>query len=69
MGIYSKHRIPYFWLVDPTNKTLEVFKLESGKWTVSGWYAENDKVRAEPFQEIEIDLANLWLKGQPKQSD
>jgi len=25
--------------------------------------AENDKVRAEPFQDVEIDLGNLWLEG------
>jgi len=66
MGTYAKHRIPYFWLVDPINKTLEVFNLESGKWTFAGGFAEYAKVRVEPFQEIEIDLANLWLEGQPK---
>ncbi len=69
IGTYAKHRIPYFWLVDPVAKILEVFKLESGRWTVAGAYAENEKVRAEPFQEIEIDLANLWLEGKPKRSE
>jgi len=61
MPIYAQHRVPYLWLVDPTNKTLEVFKLESGKWSVFGAFAENDKMRAEPFEEVEIDLTNLWL--------
>ena len=69
MGIYAKHRIPYFWLIDPINKTLEVLRLESGRWVIIGTSAENAKVRAEPFQEIEIDLANLWLEGQTKQPE
>jgi len=63
---YARHRIPYFWLLDPRNKTLDVFRLEAGKWIPIGVYAEADKVRAEPFQEIEIDLGNLWLEEQPQ---
>jgi len=65
---YAKHRIPYFWLIDPRDRLLQVFKLESGRWVTLEDYAEDDKVRAEPFQEIEIDLAKLWLKTQPKPS-
>ena len=61
MAKYLKFDVQYVWLIDPSNKTLEVFRAESGRWVVLGVYAENDKVRAEPFQEIEIDLAGLWL--------
>ncbi len=60
--IYGQHGVPYLWLIDPLARTLDVFRLESGKWVVAGCYVEDDKVRAEPFQEVEIDLANLWLK-------
>ena len=45
MGTYARHRIGYFWLVDPINKTLEVLRLESGRWIISGTYAEDNKVR------------------------
>jgi hypothetical protein len=27
-----------------------------------GAFEENDQVRAEPFQEVEIDIGNLWLE-------
>lgn len=66
---YAKHRIPYFWLIDPRDRLLQVFKLESGRWVILGDYAEDDKVRAEPFHEIEIDMAKLWLRTQPKPSE
>ena len=66
--VYAKHKIPYFWLIDPRNKTLDVFRLESGRWISLGVYAENDKVRAEPFQETEIDLSALWLENQLRKS-
>lgn len=63
MGIYAQHRVPYFWIIDPANNTLEVLKNEAGQWLIIGTYAEDDKVRAEPFQEIEIDLSFLWLEN------
>jgi Uma2 family endonuclease len=60
--IYGSHGVGHLWLINPLDKTLDVFRLESGKWVVAGFYSENDKVRAEPFQEVEIDLGNLWME-------
>ncbi|MHC1724681.1 MAG: Uma2 family endonuclease [Syntrophobacteraceae bacterium] len=61
MPIYARNGVKHFWLIDPIARSLDVFRLESGKWTVAGFYSEDDKARPEPFQEIEIDLMNLWL--------
>jgi Uma2 family endonuclease len=66
MRIFAAYNVPYAWIVDPMLMILEVFKLESGNWVVRGLYAENEKVRAEPFEELEIDLRNLWLEGSPR---
>ncbi len=60
MPIYARHEIPYLWLIDPAAKTLDVFRLLSGQWVMAGTYVGNDKVRAEPFLEIEIELGNFW---------
>jgi hypothetical protein len=40
---------------------LDVLRLELGRWVVAGVYAEDDRVRAEPFQEVEIELGGLWM--------
>jgi hypothetical protein len=40
---------------------MDTFRLESGGWRLPASFSENDKVREEPFQDIEIDLGNLWL--------
>ncbi|MGA7874638.1 MAG: Uma2 family endonuclease [Desulfoferrobacter sp.] len=61
MPIYAQYKVHYAWLVDPLEKTLEVFRLQEGMWAVAGLYGEGDKVKAEPFEEIEIDLNDLWL--------
>ncbi len=60
MPIYSEFGVSRVWLVDPAAKTLEVFKLVSGHWMLVQTAGEDQKVRAEPFQEVEIDLNNLW---------
>ncbi|MGO9417464.1 MAG: hypothetical protein ACLP51_20280 [Syntrophobacteraceae bacterium] len=41
--------------------TMDAFRLESGGWFLLGSYAENDKVRAGPFQEIETNPGDLWI--------
>ena len=63
MPLYGQYGVPHFWLIDPVAKTLEVFRLESGRWSLLGAFSEDEKVRVEPFQEIEIDLSVLWLEG------
>lgn len=63
MGIYrGSPEVQHVWLVDPLNKTLEVVgRQEGGVWGTVSFFAENDKVRAEPFPEAEFDLPGLWL--------
>lgn len=61
MPVYAKHQVGYAWLIDPIAKTLDVFKrLVSGGWELMGSFADDDRVVAEPFLEIEIDLGGLW---------
>lgn len=63
MSIYGDHGVPHVWLVDPVAKTLEVFGLEPSKgWLTLGLYAENQAIRAEPFQDAEIALEHLWME-------
>ena len=62
LPIYAKHGVSHLWLIDPDVKTLDVFRLESGKWLFLGTSAENDCIRAEPFLDIEIALGDLWLE-------
>jgi len=58
---YAKDGVPYVWLLDPLLQTLEVLRLENDRWIVAGNYGGDDKVRAEPFDAVELNLAVLWL--------
>lgn len=60
LPIYAAAGIGHAWLVDPIVKTLEVFKREGPRWTLLGTFAGDARVRAEPFEVIELELAALW---------
>ena len=60
MPIYARQGVRHFWLVDPIAKTLEVYENDHLNWKLLRTYANDDKVRAAPFDAIEIDLAVLW---------
>jgi Uma2 family endonuclease len=58
--IYRREGVSHLWLCDPRIKTLEVYRLEGGRWTELDTFEGDAKVRAEPFDAIEIDLARIW---------
>jgi Uma2 family endonuclease len=60
LAIYAREGVAHAWLVDPLAQTLEVLRLEDGRWTILATHAGPEVVRAEPFDEIELDLGALW---------
>jgi Uma2 family endonuclease len=58
--IYAREGVQFLWFIDPLERTLEVFGLEKGGWLVRGAWSDTDKVRAAPFDAIELDLSLLW---------
>lgn len=60
MPLYAQQGVKYVWMIDPIAKSLEVYENEHGRWVVVHTYMNDDKVRAVPFDAIEIDLSILW---------
>jgi Uma2 family endonuclease len=60
LSVYAREQVAHIWLIDPLARTLEVLRLENGRWTILATHAGSEVVRAEPFADIEIDLAALW---------
>jgi hypothetical protein len=48
--------------VDPIAQTLEVCRLETGRWVQFGAWIGEAKVRAEPFESFELELAAHWAR-------
>lgn len=58
--IYRREGVGHYWLLDPRDKTLEVYRLVDGRWLEVDTYEGDAVVRAEPFDAVELDLALLW---------
>lgn len=62
MDAYRRHHVEWAWLVDPIAESVEVYTLSSGRWMVEGTFGGDDHVRMPPFEQIEIDLSEWWLR-------
>jgi Uma2 family endonuclease len=60
LPIYAAHGVRHVWVVNPLQQTLEVLRIHDGKWLTLAVHCDDAKVRAEPFDAIELDLADLW---------
>ena len=58
---YAREQVGHAWLIDPVARTLEVLRLEAGRWVIARPTPGDVTVRAEPFAGIEIALADLWV--------
>jgi Uma2 family endonuclease len=60
LPIYARERVSHAWLVDPLERTLEVLRLEGGRWSIVGTFVDEETVHAEPFDSLALDLSILW---------
>ncbi len=60
MPLYARHEVRHLWLLEPVLQTLEVYRLHTDGWFLAGAFGADAKVRAEPFDAMEIDLTLIW---------
>jgi Uma2 family endonuclease len=60
MRIYRREGVGHTWLINPATRTLEVYRLETGRWVLLDTFENDALVRAEPFEAIELALGVLW---------
>lgn len=60
LEIYAREEVRHAWLLDPADRTLEVLRLESGRWTRLAFHKDDATLRGEPFDAIELSLSSLW---------
>lgn len=58
--IYRREAVRHYWIVDPRDRTLEVYRLDNSRWNELDTHEGDAVVRAEPFDAIELDLSVLW---------
>ena len=61
MPLYAKYEVCFLWLVDPRSRTLESYELIQERWSMTGVFKDAEKVRVSPFDEIDVNLSELWV--------
>ncbi|WP_437869884.1 Uma2 family endonuclease [Sorangium sp. So ce363] len=61
MPIYAREGVRHAWLVDPIQRTLEVYVLGADRrWGPAVVHRDAARVRVAPFDAVELDLSVLW---------
>jgi Uma2 family endonuclease len=60
LPIYARSRVPHAWLINPAQRLLEVLRHSPDGWLTVTVARDDQRVRAEPFDAIELDLSALW---------
>jgi Uma2 family endonuclease len=60
LPVYGREGVRHVWLMDPEARTLEVFRLEGSRYVLLVTHTGLARIRAEPFEALELDLSFLW---------
>ena len=61
MRVYAREGVRWLWLANPILKTLEVYEQVEGRWVLLASHAGDERIRAVPFDAVELSLARWWI--------
>lgn len=62
LPVYAREGVDYVWFIDPLEQWLEILQLDDRSYRIVGNHFADEKVRAAPFDAIELDLTVLWAR-------
>lgn len=60
LPVYGREGVSWAWFINSSTRSIEIFKRNEDQWTLLAGLVGEDKVRAEPFDAIELDMSLLW---------
>ena len=63
LPIYHREGVCHAWVIDPLERTLEVFHRSRRGWQLAESHAGKSVVHATPFESVALELSALWLPG------
>lgn len=58
--LYLNAGVPFYWILDVHERTLEAFAAKDGAWSRLGAWTDGARPRIPPFDAIEIDVEGLF---------
>jgi len=62
-ALYEEAGVREYWIVNPDDALVHVFRLTDGKFRLDGTYSAEDTVKIGIFEDITIDLKNVFEHG------
>ena len=62
MPAYAREGVMWAWLVNPSNQTVEVFRLHDGAWLLHETHRGAAAAAIPPFDAVPLELALLWAR-------
>ncbi len=59
MRLYAEHGVPYYWIVDPETRSIEVFTLAGAEYALAARLI-SEPAALPPFNDLTIDPASIW---------
>lgn len=60
MQLYARYGLPYYWIVDPDARAIEVYALRATSYELHARALGNEPLAAEPFSDLILPPASLW---------
>lgn len=60
-ALYARFGIPHYWVLDPVERTLELYELSGETYRFVATHHGPGRVRPALFPTLEIDLAAVWV--------
>jgi Uma2 family endonuclease len=58
--LYARVGVPFYWIVEPTERVLEAYCLEGSRWVKLGAWTDGAAARIAPFEETALDVGQLF---------
>lgn len=68
LDLYARHGVAHYWLLDPVRHTATAHELNGTVYRAGPTLRGDDTLRAEPFSELSISLAEIWMPRLPRRA-
>jgi Uma2 family endonuclease len=59
-GVYARHGVAEYWIVDPGNETVEIFTLRDGTYELAASGQRSGQLTSATLPELVLDLERVF---------
>lgn len=59
-SIYEKHGVKEYWIVDPIDKTVEIYENKNERFYLASEFSRTHTTKSSLFSELEIKLSEIF---------